>query len=267
MDVDQIVEMLISYGINLLGALVFLLVGLKVSGMIAGAVEERMQRTEMEVLLQPFLVSLLRVSLQVLVVISVASMLGIAMTSFIVVLGAASFAVGLALQGSLANFAGGTLILLLKPFKVGDYIESAGYAGTVKEIQIFYTLLDTFDNNRVVVPNAVLSNSSTVNYSVNPIRRLDFALEVSYQDSIEKVKRTLHEVVNHQSKILEDPPHQVLLGDFSDSAVVFYLRVWCRNEDYWPLNFEMREQVKNAFDDEGITIPFPQREVHLVNQR
>lgn len=137
--------------------------------------------------MQPFLVTLVKITLQVLLVISVASMLGIAMTLFIAVIGAAAFAVGLALQGSLANFAGGILILLLKPFKVGDYIEAAGQAGTVKEIQVFYTMLNTPDNKRIIIPNAALSNSSTVNYSTNPTRRVDFTFGVSYQDSIDKV--------------------------------------------------------------------------------
>ena len=259
---EQFTEILISYGTSLLGALIVLLVGLKVIGFLAKTVAHKMEQKEIDSSLRPFLVSLFKVILQVLLVITVASMLGIAMTSFIAVLGAASLAVGLALQGSLANFAGGVLILLLKPFKIGDYIEAAGYAGTVQEIQIFFTLLDTPDNNRIVVPNALLSNSSTVNYTTNEIRRANIAVEVSYNDDIEQVKETLQIIADNHPHVLEDPPPQVVLGEFRDSAVVFYFRVWCENEHFWPIYFEIMEQIKKNFDEKGITIPFPQRELH-----
>ena len=262
MDLDQIIELLISYGVSLLGALVVLLLGWKVISWLTGVFAHKLAQKEVDPSLQPFLVSVTKVLLQIMLVISIASMLGIAMTSFIAVLGAATLAVGLALQGSLANFAGGTLILLLKPYKVGDYIETAGYAGTVKEIQIFYTLLDTPDNKRVILPNALVSNSSSVNYTINEIRRIDIFPEASYQDDMEEVKQTLLKIAHDHPLVFEDPPPQVFLGEFGDSSLIFYFRMWCKNENYWPIYFEINELIKKAFEEKGITIPFPQRELH-----
>lgn len=264
MDIDYIYQIIITYGGRLLFALLVLVIGLKVIRLIANTISKKFERAEFEPSMQPFLISLIRVSLQVLLVISVASMLGIAMTSFIAVLGAAAFAVGLSLQGSLSNFAGGVLILILKPFKVGDYIEAAGHAGTVKEIQVFHTLLDTPDNKRIIVPNGVLSNTSTVNYNINPIRRVDFTFSVGYEDSIEKVKEILNNIGANHPLVLKDQPPQVVLGEHGDIAVIFYLRVWCEKEHYWTIYFEVLEQVKKVFDEEGISIPYPQRDVHLI---
>ena len=266
MNVDQIVNVVIDYGITLLGALVVLLVGLKIIGVLTTTVSKRMEKREVDPSLRPFLLTSFKVLLQVLLVISVASMLGIAMTSFIAVIGAASLAVGLALQGSLANFAGGVLILLLKPFRVGDYIEAAGFAGTVTEIQIFYTLLDTPNNNRIVVPNGILSNNSTINYTVNDIRRTNISVEVSYDDNIELVKETLYEIAANHEQILDDPPPQVVLGEFGENAIVFYYRIWCSTENFWPIYFELMEQIKQTFDEKGISIPYPQRDIHIVSQ-
>ncbi len=263
MDVQMIYDAVIRYGTQLLLAIVVLLIGLKIIGMIVRAVSRRMIKAEMDPSLQPFMASMLRVTLQILLIISVASMIGVEMTSFIAVIGAVAFAVGLALQGSLANFAGGVLILLLKPFKVGDYVQAAGHAGTVKEIQVFYTLLDTPDNTRVVVPNALLSNSSAINYSKNPIRRLDLTFGVGYEADIDQVRSVLLELANRHELVFEDPPPQVLLGEHGDSAIVFYLRMWCNAGDYWPLYFEFLETAKKAFDHAGINIPYPQRDVHL----
>jgi len=259
----MIYDAVIRFGTQLLLAIVVLLIGLKIIGMIVRAVSRKMIKAEMDPSLQPFMASMLRVILQILLIISVASMIGIEMTSFIAVIGAVAFAVGLALQGSLANFAGGVLILLLKPFKVGDYIQASGHAGTVKEIQVFYTLLDTPDNTRVVVPNALLSNSSTINFSKNPVRRLDLSFGVGYEASIDQVRSILLDLANRHELVFEDPPPQVLLGEHGDSAIVFYLRMWCNAGDYWPLYFEFLETVKKAFDEAGINIPYPQRDVHL----
>ena len=266
MDLSFIYHSLITYGTQVLLALLVLLVGLKVVSMINSAITRKLIKAEMDSSLQPLISNLIKVALQILLVLSVASMLGVEITSFIVVIGAMVFAVGLALQGSLANFAGGVLILLLKPFKVGDYIMSSGQAGTVKEIQIFYTLLDTPDNTRVIVPNALLSNSSTINYSKNSTRRLDLTFGVSYDASIDRVRSILLDLANNHQLIFEDPPPQVLLGEHGDSAIVFYLRMWCERDHYWPLYFEFLEKVKKAFDEAGINIPYPQKDVHLISR-
>ena len=258
--------LIISYGERIILSLVFLIVGLKVINVLAHFTAGKLEKAKVDQSLQPFLVSIFKVALQVMLVISIASMLGAEMTSFIAVLGAATLAVGFALQGSLANFAGGVLILLLKPFKVGDYIEAAGFGGTVKEIQIFYSILDTPDNKRIIIPNANLSNSSTINYSVNPNRRIDFVLGVGYQDSMEKVRNILQRIASENPLMFEDPPPQIVLGEHGDNSLIVYFRVWCKMEDYWSLYWETLEKIKAEFDKEGINIPYPQLDVHMINQ-
>lgn len=266
MDLAFLYNAIIASGAKVLLALLALFIGLRVICFIANTISNWLVKADFDPTLHPFMVNAVRISLQVLLVISIASMLGIAMTSFIAVIGAAAFAVGLALQGSLANFAGGVLILLLKPFKVGDYIDAGGQSGTVKEIQLFYTYLDTPDNRRIIVPNAVLSNTSTTNYSVNPTRRIDFVFNVGYNDNISQVKLILREIADKHPLIFDDPEPQVVLAEHGDSAVIFYLRVWCVRENYWNIYFEIQEKVKVVFDQSGITIPYPQTEVHL-NQK
>ncbi|MGM0652521.1 MAG: mechanosensitive ion channel family protein [Bacillota bacterium] len=266
MDLAFLYNAIIASGAKVLLALLALFIGLRVICFIANTISNWLVKADFDPTLHPFMVNAVRISLQVLLVISIASMLGIAMTSFIAVIGAAAFAVGLALQGSLANFAGGVLILLLKPFKVGDYIDAGGQSGTVKEIQLFYTYLDTPDNRRIIVPNAVLSNTSATNYSVNPTRRIDFVFNVGYNDNISQVKLILREIADKHPLIFDDPEPQVVLAEHGDSAVIFYLRVWCARENYWNIYFEIQEKVKVVFDQSGITIPYPQTEVHL-NQK
>ncbi|OPL10487.1 MAG: mechanosensitive ion channel protein MscS [Firmicutes bacterium ML8_F2] len=266
MDLEFVYEALLLYGSKVILAIIALLAGLKVIGWISKLVERRLKKTDTDRTLQPFLVTLVKVFLQILLVISIVSMLGVQMTSFIAVLGAMAFAVGLALQGSLANFAGGVLILLLKPFRVGDYIEAAGYSGTVKEIQIFYTMLDTPDNKRIIIPNATLSNNSTINYNINPLRRIDFSIGVGYEDDIDKVKSLLLEIADKHPLVLDDPPPQVVMGEHGDSAVVYYFRMWSKREDYWTIYFALLEEIKRVFDREGINIPYLQTEVHLLDR-
>jgi small conductance mechanosensitive channel len=195
--------------------------------------------------------------------IAVASMVGIQTTSFIAVLGAAGLAVGLALQGSLANFAGGVLILLFKPFKVGDVIEAQGHLGVVKQIQIFNTILTTGDNRIVIIPNGPLSNGSLVNINQEPTRRIDFSFGIGYGDDIDKAKSVLEGLVGAESRILKDPAHLIAVEALADSSVNIKVRVWVNTADYWGVFFGMTETVKKTFDKEGISIPFPQRDVHM----
>jgi small conductance mechanosensitive channel len=262
-DTTVIYTALISYGTRVGLAVVSLMVGLAVIRWICRLLDDRLERASGDPSLKTFLIPLTRVSLQVLLIISIASILGVAMTSFIAVIGAAGLAVGLALQGSLANFAGGVLILLLRPFRVGDFIEAAGHSGTVSEIQIFHTILNTPDNRRVIIPNANLSNTSTVNYSHNPTRRVDFSFGVGYGDDISRVKETLFGIAQEHQLIMDEPAPAVMLSELGDSAVVFRMRVWSRKEDYWTVFFEVTEAVKRAFDREGISIPYPQMDVHF----
>ncbi len=263
MDMQAMYEMLIAYGIRIAGAVLALVIGLSVIGWIARHVERRLENTGVDRSLHAFLTSIVRIGLQILLLISLASVLGMEMASFIAVMAAASFAVGLALQGSLANFAGGVLILILKPFGVGDYIEAAGVAGTVQEIQVFHTILNTPDNRRIVVPNANLSNSVTVNYSINPTRRVDFKFGVGYDDDLELVKETLMEMISEHELVFEDPAPQVLLTDYGDSAITFSVRGWCRRDDYWTIYWQIMDAAKRVFDAKDISIPYPQMDVHL----
>lgn len=262
---DLLYSMIVAYTGKVLLALFVLVIGLQVIKKSVTLASGHMEKAGLDDSLKSFTIPLIKAVLQILLVITVASMLGAEMTSFVAVIGAASFAIGLALQGSLANFAGGILILTLKPFKVGDYIEAAGFAGTVKEIQVVYTILNTPDNRKIIVPNANLSNSSAVNYSAYNTRRLDLKFGVGYGDDVIKVKTVLREIADNHPLIMDDPAPMIVLGEHGDSAVVFYFRVWCAASDYWALYFELLEEVKVTFDQEGISIPYPQVDVHMFN--
>jgi len=213
--------------------------------------------------LNTFLCGLLSAVLKILLLISVASMVGIATTSFIAIIGAAGLAVGLALQGSLGNFAGGVLILIFKPFKVGDVIEAQGYLGSVMEISILYTIVNTFDNRRVIIPNGDLSNSSLTNLSAYPTRRCDMSFGIGYGDDIDTAKATIKHLVEDDERALKDPEPMIVVGGLGDSSVDLTVRVWTTYDDLWPFYWDMQERVKKAFDAEGISIPFPRRDVHV----
>lgn len=263
---EKAVEMAMNYGPKLILAVIVLIAGLWIIRGVNGLAVKSMERSNVDVSLQKFLSSLISISLKVLLLISVASMVGIATTSFIAVLGAAGLAVGLALQGSLANFAGGVLLLLFKPYNAGDVIEAQGYLGTVSEIQIFYTVLKSFDNKTIVIPNGALSNGSITNYSTEKVRRADMTFGISYDDDIQKAKNLLNRLIDEDSRILKDPAPAVLVSELADNSVNFSVRVWCNNEDLWNVYFDMHERVKINFDKEGLSIPYPQREVHVYQK-
>ena len=257
-------ELVLNYGPKLALAIVTLIVGFAVINRLTKTMDKRLEQTQMEVTLRRFLVNLGGVLLKALVIISVASMVGIETTSFIAMLGAAGLAVGLALQGSLANFAGGVLILFFKPFKVGDLIEAQGFLGVVKEIQIFVTILTTVDNRRIIIPNGLLSNGCLTNLNAEPHRRVDMTFGISYSDDIVKTKQVLQGIIAQDSRILQTPESEVYVKEHADSSINMLVRVWVKPEDYWGVFFHMHEQVKLVFDREGITIPFPQRDVHMI---
>ena len=261
---EGLYALMVTYAGKIVLAVIVLLVGLWVIKRITNLITRQLEKAALDVSLRTFLIPLVRVTLQVLLVITIASMLGAEMTSFIAIIGAAGFAIGLALQGSLANFAGGVLILILKPFKVGDFIEAAGFSGTVKEIQVFHTILNTPDNRKIIIPNANLSNSSAVNYSSYDTRRLDLKFGVGYDDDIGKVKRVLQKIAVDHPLVMKEPAPMIVLGEHGDSSIVFFFRVWCAAADYWTLYFEFMEQVKLAFDEENISIPYPQMDVHMI---
>ncbi|PID44579.1 MAG: mechanosensitive ion channel protein MscS [Gammaproteobacteria bacterium] len=251
-----------TYGPNLLMAIFTLVIGLWIINRLVKAVEKGLS-SKVEATLLSFLRSLISVGLKVMLIISVASMVGIQTTSFIAVLGAAGLAVGLALQGSLANFAGGALILLFKPFKVGDVIDAQGFVGTVREIQIFNTILTTGDNRRVIIPNGALSNGSLINISAESTRRIDLSFGIGYNDDIDKAKAILNRLADEDKRILQTPARQIVVAELADSSVNFTVRLWANASDYWGIYFDMTENVKKAFDAEGISIPFPQQDVYM----
>ena len=213
--------------------------------------------------LQKFLGSLSSILLKILLLITVASTIGIEATSFIAILGAAGLAVGLALQGSLGNFAGGLLILLFKPFKVGDFIETQGQLGKVHAIHVFSTVLKTPDNKTIILPNGAVAGGSITNFSTEKQRRVDMTFGIGYGDDLKKAKDILKQLVDNDERILKDPEPVIAVSELGDNSVNYVVRVWCNAADYWSIFFDMQETVKLTFDQEGISIPFPQRDVHL----
>lgn len=261
--IDLIIVQILAYVPSLLFALIVFFVGLWVIKVIKNVFFQMMNKSKVDVALSKFLINFVDILLKLFLAITVLSMLGVEMTSFIAVLAAAGFAVGLALQGSLANFAGGVLILLFKPFRVGDFIESQGLMGTVNEIQVFNTILKTPDNKTVIVPNGPLSNSNITNFSREATRRVDMVFGISYDSDLKKAKKLLEKIVTSDKRVLKDPAPMIVVSDLADSSVNFATRVWVKKEDYWGLFFDMQEKVKLEFDKNKISIPYPQTDVHL----
>ncbi len=260
---DQFNNIVYTYGPKLLGAIAVLIIGNFIIKLIINSFSKVLDKKKTDSSLKPFLKSLISILLKTMLVISVLGMLGVQMTSFIAVLGAAGLAVGMALSGTLQNFAGGVIILMFKPFKVGDYVDAQGYAGIVKEIKIFNTILLELDNKTVIIPNGPLSTGSMVNYSTEPTRRVDFTFGIAYGDNVDKARKILFELFKGDKRILTDPAYFVGLSEMADSSVNLTARAWVKGEDYWDVFFEINEKTYNAFNAEGISIPFPQMDVHL----
>lgn len=260
---EMAIDLAMAWGPKVIAAIVTLLAGLWIIGMITRGVSKTMQKRDVDPSLRPFLKSLISATLKVMLFISVIGMVGIEATSFVAVLGAAGLAIGFALQGTLQNFAGGVILLLIKPFKVGDWIDTPSHSGTVHAIQIFHTILKTPDNKTIIIPNGPLANSSLTNYSTEPKRRVDWVFGVGYGDSTEKTRETLMELINADERIHKDPAPFIALSGLGDSSVNFTVRVWVDAPDYWAVNFDMNEKVYNKFNEVGLNIPFPQMDVHL----
>ena len=262
----ELSQFVITYGPKLVGAIIVWIIGTFLIRKITRALHSLMDKKDVDASLKPFLKSLLGIVLKLLLVITVLSMLGVEMTSFIAILGAAGLAVGLALQGSLQNFAGGVIILVFKPYKVGDFIETQGYLGTVKEILIFHTTLQTPDNKIIIIPNGNLSNGSLINFSKEETRRVDFTFGIAYGESVEKARKLILDVFKEHERILQEPAEPfVALSAMADSSVNLAARVWVKGENYWPVFFETNEKVYEAMNEAGINIPFPQMDVHLIS--
>jgi len=260
---EKAISLVMTYTPKLLLAILTLVEGLWLVNRFVNLLDHRLGKKDPT--LNKFLCGLISAVLKVMLLISVASMIGIETTSFIAVVGAAGLAIGLALQGSLANFAGGVLILIFKPFRVGDTIEAEGYLGSVAEIQILYTVLNTFDNRRVVIPNGNLSNATLTNVSVYDKRRCDMTFGIGYDDDIDKAKKILQRLFEEDERSLTEPAPRICVGGLGDNSVDLMFRPWVGTDDLWPYYWDMQEKVKKAFDEEGISIPYPQRDVHLYN--
>jgi len=258
---EKAISLVMTYTPKLLLAILTLVVGLWLVNRFVSLLDHRLGKKDPT--LNKFLCGLISVVLKLMLFISVASMIGIETTSFIAVVGAAGLAIGLALQGSLANFAGGVLILIFKPFKVGDTIEAEGHLGSVEEIQILYTVVNTFDNKRIVIPNGSLSNATLTNVSVYDKRRCDMTFGIGYDDDIDKAKEVLQRLFEEDERSLSDPAPRICVGGLGDNSVDLMFRPWVATDDLWPYYWDMQEKVKKAFDEEGISIPYPQRDVHI----
>ena len=255
--------MVIPYALKLLGALLVLFIGWKLIGMAGSRFTRLMEKREVERSLRTFVISLTSILLWVLLLISVLGMVGIEMTSFIAILGAAGLAIGLALSGALQNFAGGVMILLFKPFRAGHFIEAQGHMGTVSEITIFNTILKTPDNKTIIIPNGKLANDSMTNFSDELQRRVDWKFGIAYGDSSDMARKVLLDLLESDERILKFPAPFIALSELGDSSVNFAVRAWVLSADYWPVFFSMNEKVYNIFAGNGLNIPFPQMDIHL----
>jgi len=266
MDTDVLIGYVYIYGPKLIAAVLTLVLGLLIANFMVGMVKRVLNKSKVDPSLQSFLSSLVGILLKVMVYISALGMLGVEMTSFVAILGAAGLAVGLALSGTLQNFAGGVMILFFKTFKVGDFIEAQGYSGTVKEIQIFVTILTTPDNKTVIIPNGPLATGTLVNFSAQPNRRVDWTFGIAYGDDVDKAYEVLAKLIAEDERIKTDPEPFYAVSGLADSSVNIVVRVWVNAADYWGVFFRMNELVYKRFPDAGLSIPFPQRDVHVYQK-
>ena len=256
-----------EYGAKIIGALVVLIIGMWVAKMIKKGIVKLMEKRKVDPTLITFCSSLLYVAMQMFVIIAALAKLDINTTSFIAILGAAGLAIGLALQGSLSNFAAGVLMIIFKPIKVGDFVEAGGTMGSVGEISIFTTILNTPDNKKVIVPNSKVMGDNITNFNANGSRRVDLVAGISYGDDIDKAKAVLEGILAADERVLKDPAPTVAVVEMADSSVNFVVRPWCTGANYWDVYFDTTETIKKRFDEEGISIPFPQQDVHLYEHK
>jgi small conductance mechanosensitive channel len=266
-NMDIVWEKTIEYGSSLLIALVILIVGFMIAKRISKMIKKVFEKKDFDPSLQGFLISLVSIALKILVVLTALSQLGIEMTSFIALIGAAGLAIGMAFSGTLGNFAGGVMILIFRPYKVGDYIKAQGEEGTVQQIQIFNTILLTVDNKTIIIPNGAMANGNMTNYNEQPKRRVDFTVGIGYGDDYDTAKAVLQRFIDEDEKILKDEANFIGLGELADSSVNLKLRVWTKTEDYWEVFFRMNEKIYKQFGKEGLNIPFPQMDVHVHNAK
>ena len=264
---ERVQTMGVEYGTKILGALIILIVGFWAAKMIRRGIAGLMEKRGVDPTLISFTASLLHMTMKVFIIVAALEKLDIKTTSFVAILGAAGLAIGLALQGSLANFAAGVLMIIFKPFKVDDFIEAGGTMGSVVEIGIFTTILKSPDNKKIIIPNAGVTGGNIINFNANGTRRVDLTAGIGYSDDIDKAKTVLDGILAGDDRILKDPAPTVAVVEMADSSVNFVVRPWCSGADYWGVYFDTTEAIKKRFDEEGISIPFPQRDVHLYEHK
>lgn len=260
---ETIVDYVTSFGLNFVLALIFFIIAWKLVNVAVKYLQKTTLWGKIDPTLQSFLKSLISILLKIFIIIMALSMVGIATTSIVTVIATCGVAVGLALQDSLSNVAGGFILAFLKPFKVGDFISNGTYSGTVRSINIFYTKLVTVDNTLVMIPNKDIANATVTDYSAYETRRVDIEIGVDYNSDIRLVKEVLSAIAEESEHVLKEPKYAVVLTNYGDSSIDFELRVWCASSDYWPTKFDLMEQIKYRFDENNISIPFPQMDVHM----
>lgn len=253
----------VGFGIKIIAAIAIFYVGRMVARLVTRGIRKLMTSQEVDKILESFVSNLIYWALMAFVIIAAISQIGVQTSSLIALIGAAGLAVGLALQGSLANFAAGVLIVMFRPYRVGDFVEAAGIAGSVVQVQILTTLLKTPDNKDIIVPNSQIMSGIITNYSANDTRRVDLVIGISYDDDIDQARDTIQKLVDADDRILKDPACVIAVSELADSSVNFVVRPWTRTTDYWPVRFDLTEAIKKRFDKENITIPYPQRDVHV----
>lgn len=261
--IDQVVSMAIEYLPKVFLAILTLIIGFWIIKKVTAAFKKTLDKREIDETVKPFLVSLASIGLKILLCFSAAGIFGVETASFVAVLGALAFAIGMALQGSLGHFASGVMLLVFKPYEVGDVVEISGRVGKVEGIHIFNTILVTHDNKKVVIPNGVVTSDVIVNITGQEEQKLVMTFGIGYGDDIDKARSVIKQVIDSCPNIMTEKPIDIFVAELADSSVNFSVRLWAKNEHYWNINFYMQEHVKKAFDREGIEIPFPQRSVHI----
>lgn len=263
---EYIQEPVATYGLNAVLAIVAIILGWWLINRVIKWVDRSLHTGMPDETLAKFFSSAIEITLKLILFISVASLIGIETTSFVAVLGAAGLAIGLALQGSLSNLAGGVMILIFRPIHVGEYVSAQGYEGTVKEIGIFVTTLLTLDERTIIIPNGPLANGSIVNYSRNETRAVEIAIGISYSDNIKEAKAAMEQVLKNDARVIDEKPNVVAVTDLGESSVDFLVRAFVKSEEYWGFYFDARPLLKNAVESAGATIPFPQRDIHVLSE-
>ncbi|RLC57665.1 MAG: mechanosensitive ion channel family protein [Candidatus Cloacimonadota bacterium] len=263
---DKLIEWGATFGIKIIAAVAILIIGRMVAKVLQKLIVKVMDKKNVDKTISSFASSMVFSALYIFVILAALSQIGIQTTSFMTIIGAAGLAIGLALQGSLSNFAAGFLIILFRPFKLGDYVEAGGVSGSISKISIFTTDINTVDNKKIIVPNAQIMNGTITNYTAEKTRRVDLTFGVGYEADISKVKDILNKIIKEHKLILKDPEPFVRLGNLGDSSIDFTVRVWSKTEDYWTVHFDLIESAKEEFDKANISIPYPQMDVHMIKE-